>query len=370
MLWPGRAFDPCRRRHVAAAGARRACSGPAGGPPPGVAADRGESQPLAQWTTRAAYAPGAGASSCSPNAFGRAGWRARLDGRELVPARHGGWAQARSCCQAAGKAIAVSRAPRTGAATLDLTRAISVLAVALLLALPLGTAAAVPAERLAHLPPGEPGPGSVRQRCGDEGAPGRGAALVVAAGAVAAGARFLPTARSGSAVPGRSRPRSHWNRGAAAVVCPGPVTPDPPGAESFSLEWSAGGCGALAAALDPLSPLVWRRVDTRDSGPRTAPASRRPCAVSSRPHKMGRRMGRRVGRVVPSPAAPYDRRRIGLPGGVAIADQLLRHAGATRLDALPGGGMPPRAGCRADHGAATAGDARGVWWPPVARPPP
>jgi hypothetical protein len=81
-----------------------------------------------------------------------AGWRAWLDGRELVPARHGGWAQAFLLPAAGGHLVVEHRGPAQRA--LDLTRA-TVLAVALLLALPL------PRRRrrllAAHLPPASPG---------------------------------------------------------------------------------------------------------------------------------------------------------------------------------------------------------------------
>jgi GT2 family glycosyltransferase len=79
------------------------------------------------------------------------GWRAWLDGRELVPARHGGWAQSFLLPAAGGHLVVEHRGPAQRA--VDLTRT-AVLGLALLLALPL------PRRRrrllAAHLPPSSP----------------------------------------------------------------------------------------------------------------------------------------------------------------------------------------------------------------------
>jgi hypothetical protein len=169
------------------------------------------------------------------------------------------------------------------------------------------------------------------------------AALVVAAGAVAAGARVLPDGAERLGGPGPQQSPVPLVRGAAAVVCPGPETMiTPPGAEPSS----PGGpvrLRTLAAALDPLSP--------QGAGDAAGlPVPNRPGVAAS--------VRGLAGRQDTAPAA----RSVALhgpPGGVAVADQLLRQAGATRLDALPGGGLPPRLAA-VQTTIATSGAARGL----------
>jgi hypothetical protein len=174
------------------------------------------------------------------------------------------------------------------------------------------------------------------------------AAIVVAASAVAAGARVLPDGAARLGGPGPQQSPVPLVRGAAAVVCPGPETMiTPPGAESSS----PGGpvrLRALAAALDPLSS----HGAADELG---LPVANRPGVAASVRSLVGPGDGGGQGSGPPGASVPMH----GPPGGVAVADQLLRHAGATRLDALPGGGLPPRLAA-VQTTVGTSGEGRGL----------
>jgi hypothetical protein len=176
------------------------------------------------------------------------------------------------------------------------------------------------------------------------------AAIVVAAGAVAAGARFLPDGADRLGGPGPQQSPVPLVRGAAAVVCPGPETLISPAGGESSAPGGPVRLRALAAALDPLSPRG--AVDAPG-----VPVPNRPGVAASVRGLAGTGAGdggqQDAGHSASSLALH------GPPGGVAIADQLLRHAGATRLDANPGGDLPPRLAA-VQTTVATSGEARGL----------